>query len=44
MLAQSGSLEYFLDERYCLDMLDDERRVHRADIHHPRPCSPPRRS
>jgi len=34
-LAQPGSLEYFLAERYCLYTLDEERRVHRAQIHHP---------
>jgi uncharacterized protein YqjF (DUF2071 family) len=30
-----GSLEYFLAERYCLYTLDDRRRAHRSDIHHP---------
>jgi len=29
-----GSLEHFLTERYCLYVLDDELRIHRADIHH----------
>lgn len=33
--AQPGSLEAFLTERYCLYALDAQRRVHRADIHHP---------
>jgi uncharacterized protein YqjF (DUF2071 family) len=30
-----GTLEHFLTERYCLYTLDERRRVHRADIHHP---------
>jgi uncharacterized protein YqjF (DUF2071 family) len=33
--AAAGSLEEFLVERYCLYAMDRERRVHRADIHHP---------
>jgi uncharacterized protein YqjF (DUF2071 family) len=33
--AEPGSLEYFLTERYCLYTLDAQRRVRRADIHHP---------
>lgn len=33
--ARPGTLEHFLVERYCLYALDDARRVHRADIHHP---------
>jgi uncharacterized protein len=33
--ADSGSLEYFLAERYCLYTLDAARTVLRADIHHP---------
>jgi uncharacterized protein len=33
--ARPGTLEHFLCERYCLYALDDARRVHRADIHHP---------
>jgi uncharacterized protein YqjF (DUF2071 family) len=33
--AATGSLEYFLTERYCLYTLDERQRVHRADIHHP---------
>jgi uncharacterized protein len=31
---ESGSLEYFLTERYCLYAADDQR-LHRAEIHHP---------
>jgi uncharacterized protein YqjF (DUF2071 family) len=39
--ARPGSLEYFLTERYCLYTLDEEGRVHRADIHHsPWPLQP----
>lgn len=33
--AVEGSIEYFLTERYCLYTLDEGRRLHRADIHHP---------
>ena len=33
--AEPGSLEHFLAERYCLYTLDEQRRVLRADIHHP---------
>jgi hypothetical protein len=33
--ATPGSLEHWLTERYCLYTLDDERRVHRGEIHHP---------
>ena len=33
--ALPSTLEYFLTERYCLYTLDAERRVQRADIHHP---------
>lgn len=33
--AATGSLEAFLVERYCLYAMDRERRIHRADIHHP---------
>jgi uncharacterized protein len=33
--AQSGSLEHWLTERYCLYTFDDQRRLQRADIHHP---------
>jgi uncharacterized protein len=33
--AEEGSLEQFLVERYCLYTLDEQRRVCRADIHHP---------
>ena len=33
--AEPGSLDYFLTERYCLYTLDEERRVHRGEIHHP---------
>ena len=32
--AESGSLEWFLTERYCLYAVD-EGRLHRADIQHP---------
>jgi uncharacterized protein len=31
---ESGSLEYFLTERYCLYAADDQG-LHRAEIHHP---------
>ena len=31
---ESGSLEYFLTERYCL-YAGDEQGLHRAEIHHP---------
>ena len=31
----SGSLEYFLTERYCLYNLDRRGRPYRLDIHHP---------
>jgi uncharacterized protein YqjF (DUF2071 family) len=33
--AISGSLEYFLTERYCLYNLDHRDRPYRLDIHHP---------
>jgi len=33
--AQPGSIEHFLTERYCAYTLDEERRVQRAEIHHP---------
>ena len=33
--ASPGSLEYFLAERYCLYVVDEDGRVLRADIHHP---------
>ncbi len=33
--ASRGSLEHWLTERYCLYTFDDQRRVQRADIHHP---------
>ena len=33
--AQTGSLDYFLTERYCLYTVDRARRPHRLDIHHP---------
>ena len=33
--AELGSFEHFACERYCLYVLDDERRVLRGDIHHP---------
>jgi uncharacterized protein len=32
---ESGSLEHWLTERYCLYTLDDERRIFRGEIHHP---------
>jgi uncharacterized protein len=32
---RDGSLERRLTERYCLYTLDDERRIQRAEIHHP---------
>jgi uncharacterized protein YqjF (DUF2071 family) len=32
---EPGTLEHFLTERYCLYTLDERRRVHRGDIHHP---------
>lgn len=31
---ESGSLEHFLTERYCLSTAD-EQGLHRAEIHHP---------
>jgi uncharacterized protein YqjF (DUF2071 family) len=34
-LAQPGSLEHFLTERYCLYTLDDAGRIQRGEIHHP---------
>jgi uncharacterized protein YqjF (DUF2071 family) len=33
-LAQSGSIEHFLTERYCLYTADGEGRVIRGEIHH----------
>jgi uncharacterized protein YqjF (DUF2071 family) len=33
-IAEPGTLEYFLTERYCLYSAD-ESRLHRAEIHHP---------
>jgi uncharacterized protein len=33
--ATPGTLEHWLTERYCLYTLDAERRVLRAEIHHP---------
>jgi uncharacterized protein YqjF (DUF2071 family) len=33
--AAPGSLDHFLTERYCLYTLDDERDLHRGEIHHP---------
>jgi uncharacterized protein len=33
--ATPGTLEHWLTERYCLYTLDAQRRVQRADIHHP---------
>jgi uncharacterized protein YqjF (DUF2071 family) len=34
--AEPGSLEHFLTERYCLYVLDEDQRVWRGEIHHPR--------
>ena len=31
----SGSLDHWLSERYCLYTFDEQRRIQRADIHHP---------
>jgi uncharacterized protein YqjF (DUF2071 family) len=31
----AGTLEHWLTERYCLYTLDGQRRVQRAEIHHP---------
>jgi hypothetical protein len=33
--AESGSLEHFLTERYCLYTTDGDGTLQRADIHHP---------
>lgn len=33
--AEPGSLAHFLTERYCLYTLDERRRIHRGEIHHP---------
>jgi uncharacterized protein YqjF (DUF2071 family) len=33
--VRDGSLERWLAERYCLYTLDERRRVHRGEIHHP---------
>lgn len=33
--ARAGSLASFLVERYCLYTIDERRRLHRAEIHHP---------
>jgi uncharacterized protein YqjF (DUF2071 family) len=30
-----GSLEYFLTERYCLYLVDDDQQTQRLEIHHP---------
>jgi uncharacterized protein YqjF (DUF2071 family) len=30
-----ASIDHFLTERYCLYTLDEDRRVHRGEIHHP---------
>ena len=41
LAAQSGPLEAFLTERYCLYAVDDRGRLHRAEIHHsPWPLRP----
>jgi uncharacterized protein YqjF (DUF2071 family) len=32
---QPGSIDHFLTERYCLYTLDEARRIHRGEIHHP---------
>jgi uncharacterized protein YqjF (DUF2071 family) len=34
-IAQAGSLEYFLTERYCLYTLDSTFHAKRLEIHHP---------
>ena len=34
-VAEAGSLEYFLAERYCLYHVDHRGRPYRLDIHHP---------
>lgn len=34
-IAQPGSLEYFLTERYCLYTVDEGLHLHRLEIHHP---------
>ncbi len=40
-LAEPGSLEHWLTERYCLYSVDGRGRVHRAEIHHrPWPLQP----
>ena len=40
-LAQPGSIEHFLTERYCLYTLDEGRRLQRGEIHHrPWPLQP----
>jgi uncharacterized protein len=33
--ADPGTLAHFLAERYCLCTLDEQRRICRAEIHHP---------
>jgi uncharacterized protein YqjF (DUF2071 family) len=33
--ADPGTLAHFLAERYCLYTLDEQRRIWRAEIHHP---------
>jgi uncharacterized protein len=35
VLPQSGTLEYFLTERYCLYAVDHGNRPYRLEIHHP---------
>lgn len=40
-LAQPGTLEHWLTERYCLYVLDRKKRVRRGEIHHrPWPLQP----
>jgi len=34
--AQAGSIEHFLAERYCLYTADEQGRIMRCEIHHPR--------
>jgi uncharacterized protein YqjF (DUF2071 family) len=34
-VARPGTLEHFLTERYCVYVVDDQRRILRGEIHHP---------
>jgi uncharacterized protein YqjF (DUF2071 family) len=34
-VAEAGTLEHWLAERYCLYTLDERQRLMRAEIHHP---------